>query len=1037
LALGCLSALTILSLRSGADAIAASAKAQKYSYYHGGKLVTLQPSPTYVAVDESRPAGVSFAQALPLKRQPESGRAAFRRHGLGLYRAAQPAGKGAPKLSVASLATVASDNGVIAEPVFEQGPSLLIPGDEVLVGVKPGVSLARTQSLLNGYAQRHGFLSVTVSNGDRLMVRLANPGDGRVFEMSRFINGLPGVRYAEPNMIVHSLQGPASAPQPEGPLPGMLQPGTLRAVKSATPLPPSGPQIQANPTWTTIASTGFESAPAGWGVGTFAGSVDAVPFIVNTRKKSGANSIYMTGGGTQGVAAPGPYPNNVANALYTPNFNISTYEEVYVEFWFWAKYEDPNPSIFDYSYVRVVNTTAGTSSNLAFNVVAFTGDLTSDPTSAGGWRRALARVPPGFRVASAQFQFIFSSDGSVGAEGVYIDDIRIVGTTNVDTEPLGNDPYAGREYELRNVGQIAALGTGNDDLNVPEAWALQTISPSLVLAIVDDGVDLTHPDLNLVTGYNGFDGAVGGGPLDANSFHGTACAGNAGAKRGNAIGVAGTGAGVKIMPVAHGTTYNDLANGINVAVSHGAKILSNSWGWVGAPSQVITDAIDAALAANRVVLFAAGNGPDRPPYTYEVAFPGILTGTRNIITVGASSPTDEHKNASSSDGQNTWGSSYVGAGPDVVAPGPWSYTTDRQGAVGYNTNAATTGVDADYEFQFGGTSSSTPKVAGIVALILSKSPALTPLQVKNLLKSTAADIDTAGVDDRTGSGRVDALAALNALASPVLPGAPTNAAALGFASNRIDVTWKDNFAGETGFEIWASVDGGSFSLLTTVAANIQYYRHSGLTGSHTYAYQVRAYTAAGQTAFSNTATALLLAQPLGLNAQALNSTRIFIKWNDNATNEAVYEIWRKVGAGAFTLRHTAPANTPQFTDNTVVPNQIYAFQVRCRNGAHVSSYSNADTSPAMLAPTNLNGTPVSSTRVNLTWTDNSAALETSFQIFRRIGAGSWKMIGSVGANVTSYADLTTKAGTAYGYQVRAASGNDWSGYSNIRSVTTP
>jgi subtilisin family serine protease len=236
-----------------------------------------------------------------------------------------------------------------------------------------------------------------------------------------------------------------------------------------------------------------------------------------------------------------------------------------------------------------------------------------------------------------------------------------------------------------------------------------------------------------------------------------------GALRNNGIGTIGTAPGVKIMPIQWGTTFADVAQAIDLAVQHGAKVLSNSWGWVGSPSAVVASAIDDALRAGRTVLFAAGNGPDRSPWTYDTVFPCNLTATTDVICVGASSPTDEHKNASSSDGLFYWGSSYLGAGPDVVAPGPWSYTTDRLGALGYNENVNLTGIDVDYTHDFGGTSSSTPKVAGIAALMLSKNPSLTPGQVKSILRSTSVDIDVPGVDDRTGAGRVDALAAVGAI----------------------------------------------------------------------------------------------------------------------------------------------------------------------------------------------------------------------------------------------------------------------------------
>jgi subtilisin family serine protease len=135
-----------------------------------------------------------------------------------------------------------------------------------------------------------------------------------------------------------------------------------------------------------------------------------------------------------------------------------------------------------------------------------------------------------------------------------------------------------------------------------------------------------------------------------------------------------------------------------------------------------------------------------------------MTASSDVITVGASSQTDEHKSAASADGQFSWGSSYLGPGPDICAPGPWSYTTDRVGPLGYNGGAS--GVDADYHHNFGGTSASTPKVAGIVALMLSANSDLTPAQVKRILQDTADDIEAPGYDDTTGAGRVNALAAV-------------------------------------------------------------------------------------------------------------------------------------------------------------------------------------------------------------------------------------------------------------------------------------
>jgi titin len=226
-------------------------------------------------------------------------------------------------------------------------------------------------------------------------------------------------------------------------------------------------------------------------------------------------------------------------------------------------------------------------------------------------------------------------------------------------------------------------------------------------------------------------------------------------------------------------------------------------------------------------------------------------------------------------------------------------------------------------------------------------------------------------------------------------------------------------------------------MVTTVAPNLQYFRHTGITGSHTLQYQVQAIYSTAATDFSNTATALVLAQPLGLNAQALNSGQVEVRWNDHATNETGYEIWRGVGVGALTLLQSIGANSVTYLDSTVTANQTYRYQVRCVNGAHASSFTNLDTVPVMLAPTNLAGNAVSSTQIDLTWTDNSAGLEGGFQIYRRQGFNAFKLVGSVGANVTNYSDTTVNGGQPYDYAVRAVNGVDWSSFTPTTTVTTP
>lgn len=751
---GALTAGALTSALSATPPKSPSVNDPEYSYFYEGSRVVKQASPRMLAV----PDGVSDSA---WRRQAVSDRPELRARALAIVDVRGGATKGQPHTNdAAQVLRALKERGIVAQPVFDDGDFLAIPGNEIIVGFERVLSLEEAYATLGALRVGQGVLGGRVLFGSTMVFEIARPAGGRAFEVSRALSGLSGVRYAEPNLIrvraprAHWDEVPAgkTPPSPLGTPLGPPQSSAAPLANGETPLAP--------PSWTTVFTDGFEAGTLFSG-GHEATSTAADPAIVSYRSRSGTKSVYMTGAGTAGVPPPGPYPVNCFSYIYTGPLNLAGYEEAYLEFWFYAKYETPGTERYDWGlfYVSDGGSIAGMYLDLPF-----TGDLTVDPTTASGWRRHLFRIPPAFRKAGVQVWVEFHSDVSIGAEGLYLDDFRVVATADVDANPISNDTYSARQYELKNSGQIAGLGNDSNDMNIPEAWAVAPVSGSVIVAVVDQGVELNHPDLTLVTGYDADGGTGGGAPRTADDNHGQACAGNAGAIASNGQGVAGTGAGVKIMPIHWGVTSADFANGIVLAVDHGASAISNSWGFVD-PESVITDAIQYALANNVTMLFAAGNGPDRPPWDYNTRFPCNLTATTDVICVGASSPTDEHKNASSSDGAHSWGSSYVGAGPDVVAPGPWSYTTDRQGAAGYNTDAAATGVDDDYTHSFGGTSSSTPKAAGVVALMLSKNLALTPAQVKNLLRSTAKDIDVPGIDDRTGAGRIDALAAVNAVQS--------------------------------------------------------------------------------------------------------------------------------------------------------------------------------------------------------------------------------------------------------------------------------
>lgn len=335
------------------------------------------------------------------------------------------------------------------------------------------------------------------------------------------------------------------------------------------------------------------------------------------------------------------------------------------------------------------------------------------------------------------------------------------------------DPLAAAQWALNNDGENTRLygGTAQSDMNVYSAWNRTTGSPNIKVAVLDEGVDLQHPDLagNLLPGYDATgQGSLGGAA--AGDAHGTACAGIIAAEGNNGIGIAGVAYHSKVIPIRIAyragsnwvTTNGWIAAAINWAWEQGqADILCNAWGG-GSPSSLINEAIDKALQFGRrglgsPVVFAAGNSNG------ELNYPASYAPT---IAVTAMSMCDERKSLTSCDGENWWGANY-GIGVDVAAPGVKITTLDNTGASGWSNE--------DYLMDFNGTSAACPHVAGVLALMLSVAPDLTGEEARFLLESSCDKVGNYFYSDfapgqaagawspELGYGRVNAGKALTAL----------------------------------------------------------------------------------------------------------------------------------------------------------------------------------------------------------------------------------------------------------------------------------
>ncbi|GEM_PF-1418453 len=366
-----------------------------------------------------------------------------------------------------------------------------------------------------------------------------------------------------------------------------------------------------------------------------------------------------------------------------------------------------------------------------------------------------------------------------------------------------------------------------DVIGAPDAWGIETGKSSVVIAILDSGVSCSHPDLQAniwvnpgelvgngkdddnngfvddVNGYDFVGGETGADPISGNSFldqpgdsdpclkvgdpslgngvdddgdggadggvfHGTFVSGAAAAVSNNNLGVTGMCWGCRLMVVRVANPEgwirtNDLADGATYAARNGAKVINVS---LGGPdfSQAELAAFNASVNTYGAVVVAAVGNENKNPINY----PAQLS---NVLAVGASGKANTKGRASFSN----WGTGATNDRLlDVVAPGVEIFSTSVNNVADQQRGSGSAGFPV---YGLGsGTSFSAPLVSGLVGLILSVNPSLTPAQVRNIVKQTAiplgddpGDAPNAG-PNWAGSGLINAAAAL---ASAVQQATPT------------------------------------------------------------------------------------------------------------------------------------------------------------------------------------------------------------------------------------------------------------------------
>lgn len=577
---------------------------------------------------------------------------------------------------------------------------------------------------------------------------------------------------------------------------------------------------------------------------------------------------------------------------------------------------------------------------------------------------------------------------------------------------------------------------GLDNIKAQKAWdQMGTVSGQVTVAVVDTGVDATHPDLKgrvkkgkTFVKQNSKGVKYSSSQTADDEGHGTQVAGIIAANTDDDLGIDGVSGkyNVGILPVKVldniGDGYlSDVIKGIEYAADQGADVINLSLGFY-TYSVFLEKAVQYAQQKGCVLVAAAGNEAEEAESLAEeglelgLAFPASLEG---VLAVGATKK--DNRRASFSN---------YGNGLDLVAPGLFIMAPFPE-KIAKTANEEDIGelygnTQSGYYLKMSGTSGAAPHVSAVAALYKLKNPNAKGMEITNHLRNTSRDLGAKGYDIYYGYGLLDAESALKQKAAAIPGRSSLSLKNKGIRS--ISVSWTA-VSGASGYDIYrgAGIFGNYVKVKTVSASTGRSFLDTGLETDTNYCYKVSAYKfvngkkvygIASEPAYCTTSPLYMT-----LRGKTKGYKGVQLSWNKSkkAKGYVVYRATKR--KGPYKRIRTLKKKNTKFFDRKMIAGKPYYYRVRAyltENGKKVySDASNTLRRTAVLKRPAVKLTQNGS-RVQLSWNEVDGAQGYEVYMSKKKAKRSFKKVKTIRQkDTTVYLSPQLKKGKRYYYKVRA------------------